>query len=79
MTPQGALANLPSHSTGSAVFRRLPGEVRVDVPAGQKSFVRWLVSMGLEERAVRAEMARGAGALPWSVHQRFALAAQAWG
>ncbi len=64
----------------SAVFRCSTGEVRIDVPARQRSFLRWLVSVGLQERAVRAEMARGeAASLPWDVRQRFALAAQAWG
>lgn len=63
----------------SSVFRASTGEVRIDVPAGQRSFFRWLASVGLQERAVRAEMARGTEWLPWGAKQRFALAAQAWG
>jgi len=55
------------------------GPVRIDVPSEHVGFRRWLVSLGLEEKAERVEMGRGAQRLPWQVAQRFALATQAWG
>jgi GNAT superfamily N-acetyltransferase len=55
-----------------------PGPVRIDVPAEQVGLRGWLQSLGLPDKGLRAEMARG-GALPWRVPQRFVLASQAWG
>ena len=57
---------------------RLPGPVRFDVPGEQRGFRNWLVGLGLVEKGVHLEMARG-GALPWRVPQRFGQATQAWG
>jgi hypothetical protein len=62
-----------------ALFAQATGPVRIDVPSEQLEFRNWLVSLGLEEKAERVEMARGAQRLPWQVTQRFALATQAWG
>jgi GNAT superfamily N-acetyltransferase len=62
-----------------ALFGTVRGPVRIDVPAEQVTFRRWLVGLGLVEQSTRAEMALGALRLPWQVPQRFALAAQAWG
>jgi GNAT superfamily N-acetyltransferase len=61
-----------------AIFSALPGVVRIDVPAEHTAFREWLAALGLPEKGVRPEMARG-GSLPWQVPQRFALATQAWG
>jgi GNAT superfamily N-acetyltransferase len=61
-----------------AIFRAVPGPVRLDVPGAQASFRRWLTELGLVEKGVHTEMARG-GALPWHVPARFCLATQAWG
>jgi hypothetical protein len=52
--------------------------MRFDVPAEQTEFRSWLTELGLVEKGVHSEMARG-GALPWHVPARFALATQAWG
>ncbi|HYP74567.1 MAG TPA: GNAT family N-acetyltransferase [Polyangiaceae bacterium] len=57
---------------------RLTGPVRFDVPGEQQQFRRWLQQLGLVEKGLHLEMARG-GALPWAVAQRFGLATQAWG
>jgi GNAT superfamily N-acetyltransferase len=63
----------------SSIFRAVARPVRIDVPAEQETFRKWLRSVGLEELGSRPEMARGAPRLPWQVPQRFALATQAWG
>jgi GNAT superfamily N-acetyltransferase len=60
------------------LFMRLNGPVRLDVPGEQRAFRAWLQQLGLVEKGVHLEMARG-GALPWQVPQRFAQATQAWG
>jgi len=52
--------------------------VRLDVPGEQVEFRAWLTGLGLLEKGVHTEMARG-GALPWQVPARFCLATQAWG
>jgi hypothetical protein len=52
--------------------------VRIDVPVEHVGFRSWLVTLGLQERAQRVEMARSKR-VPWQVPQRFALATQAWG
>ena len=62
-----------------ALLAAASGPVRIDVPSEQVEFRKWLVSLGLEEKAERVEMGRGARRLPWQVAQRFALATQAWG
>lgn len=62
----------------SAIFSACRGPMRIDVPAQHIAFRQWLASLGLPEKGVRAEMARG-GALPWQVPERFALATAAWG
>jgi GNAT superfamily N-acetyltransferase len=62
-----------------ALFAAASGPVRIDVPSEHVGFRRWLVSLGLEEKAERVEMGRRAQRLPWQVAQRFALATQAWG
>ncbi|HEY4102861.1 MAG TPA: GNAT family N-acetyltransferase [Polyangiaceae bacterium] len=61
-----------------AVCTAISGPIRLDVPASQSTFRAWLSELGLAEKGVRAEMARG-GPLPWQVPERFALATQAWG
>ena len=61
-----------------SIFRAVAGPVRVDVPAQRSAFRAWLLGLGLVEKGVNVEMARG-GALPWDVPQRFALATQAFG
>jgi GNAT superfamily N-acetyltransferase len=61
-----------------SIFRAVGGPVRVDVPAERGAFRAWLLDLGLVEKGVNVEMARGGG-LPWNVPQRFALATQAWG
>ena len=61
-----------------ALFHAIGGPVRLDVPGSQQHFREWLVSLGLVEKGVHVEMARG-GALPWQVPERFGLATQAWG
>jgi GNAT superfamily N-acetyltransferase len=61
-----------------AVLARNTGPVRIDVPAEQAGLRGWLQSLGVPDKGLRAEMARG-GALPWRVPQRFVLASQAWG
>ena len=61
-----------------SIFRALGGPVRVDVPAEQSAFRAWLLGLGLVEKGVNVEMARG-GVLPWNTPQRLALATQAWG
>jgi len=61
-----------------SIFRALGGPVRVDVPAERSEFRAWLQGLGLVEKGVNVEMARG-GKLPWNVPERFALATQAWG
>jgi len=61
-----------------AVFAQISGEVRIDVPTTHASFRAWLAEIGLPEKGVRPEMARG-GTLPWRVPQRFALSTAAWG
>jgi GNAT superfamily N-acetyltransferase len=58
--------------------RELEDAVRIDVPAEQTDFRRWLRGLGLREQGTRVEMARG-GELPWRVPARFALATQPWG
>lgn len=68
-----------ARSLFSALSRAVAGPLRIDVPLEQTSFRSWLVGLGLQERAQRFEMARGAARSPWQVRQRFALAAQAWG
>lgn len=62
-----------------ALLAAATGPVRIDVPSEHVAFRNWLVSLGLEEKAERVEMGRGAQRLPWQVAQRFALATQAWG
>lgn len=62
-----------------ALFATAEGPVRIDVPREHVAFRSWLVSLGLQEKAERVEMGRGAGRLPWQAPQRFALATQAWG
>ncbi len=62
-----------------SLFSAVSRPVRIDVPGEQNTFRAWLRSLGLRELGVRAEMARGAGRLPWQVSERFALIAQAWG
>ena len=61
-----------------AIISALPGPVRIDVPGGRTAFRAWLRGLGMPEKGVRPEMARG-GSLPWQVPERFALATQAWG
>jgi GNAT superfamily N-acetyltransferase len=61
-----------------AIFRAVPGPMRLDVPGEQAEFRSWLTELGLVEKGVHTEMARG-GALPWHVPARFGLATQAWG
>jgi hypothetical protein len=61
------------------LLRTAAGPVRIDVPVEHVAFRSWLLTLGLEERARRVEMARGSQRLPWPVPQRFALATQAWG
>jgi GNAT superfamily N-acetyltransferase len=61
-----------------SIFRALGGPVRIDVPAAHSAFRAWLLGLGLVEKGVNVEMARG-GALHWNTPQRFALATQAWG
>ncbi|HEY5376965.1 MAG TPA: hypothetical protein VIK01_24960 [Polyangiaceae bacterium] len=61
-----------------SIFRAVGGPVRVDVPAEQRAFRAWLLGLGLVEKGVNVEMARG-GALHWNTPRRFALATQAWG
>jgi GNAT superfamily N-acetyltransferase len=61
-----------------ALLCAIGGPVRLDVPGNQQHFRDWLVSLGLVEKGVHCEMARG-GALPWQVPERFGLATQAWG
>jgi GNAT superfamily N-acetyltransferase len=68
-----------ARAIASALFRAANRPVRIDVPAEQTSFRAWLRELGLRELGARAEMARGAGRLPWQVPERFALIAQAWG
>jgi hypothetical protein len=63
----------------SALSRSIPGPARIDVPAEQRGFRRWLEAHGFREQSVRTEMALGTQQLPWQVPERFALAAQAWG
>lgn len=62
-----------------ALLSAAAGPVRIDVPREHVEFRNWLVALGLEEKAQRVEMGRGAGRLPWQAPQRFALATQAWG
>jgi GNAT superfamily N-acetyltransferase len=62
-----------------ALLASATGPVRIDVPSEHVAFRSWLVALGLEEKAERVEMGRGAQRLPWQVAQRFALATQAWG
>jgi GNAT superfamily N-acetyltransferase len=57
---------------------RVPGPVRFDVPGEQRGFRAWLQGLGLVEKGLHLEMARG-GVLPWCVPERFAQATQAWG
>jgi len=54
------------------------GPVRLDVPGEHRAFRDWLRGLGLVERGVHLEMARGR-VLPWRVSERFGLATQAWG
>jgi GNAT superfamily N-acetyltransferase len=61
-----------------AIFRSVPGPMRLDVPGERAEFRSWLTELGLLEKGVHTEMARG-GALPWQVSERFGLATQAWG
>jgi GNAT superfamily N-acetyltransferase len=61
-----------------SIFRAVAGPVRVDVPEACGTFRAWLLGLGLVEKGLNVEMARG-GALPWDVPQRFALATQAFG
>jgi GNAT superfamily N-acetyltransferase len=68
-----------ARSLASAVLCAQPGPVRVDVPAQQQGFRRWLAELGLRELGTRPEMARGISRLPWQAPERFALATQAWG
>jgi len=62
-----------------ALLASARGPVRIDVPSEHAELRAWLASLGLQERAERVEMGRGARRLPWQVAQRFALATQAWG
>jgi GNAT superfamily N-acetyltransferase len=62
-----------------AVFARLPGPIRIDVPLQQAALREWLVSLGLREHTLRVEMVSGGERAPWQVPERFALATQAWG
>lgn len=61
-----------------ALCSLLNGPIRVDVPAERHEFRAWLEELGLVEKGMHLEMARG-GSLPWHVPQRFGLATQAWG
>jgi len=63
----------------AALFARVSGPVRVDVPAQYQSLRSWIWGQGLREMSVRVEMAYGARRVPWQSAQRFALATQAWG
>jgi hypothetical protein len=76
--PISADAEATARELAMTIFRAAPGPVRVDVPAEQGAFRAWLQGLGLVEKGVNVEMARG-GKLPWNVPQRFALATQAWG
>jgi len=67
-----------ARSLAQAIFRAVPGPMRIDVPGEQTAFRNWLTDLGLAEKGVHTEMARG-GALPWHVPARFGLATQAWG
>jgi GNAT superfamily N-acetyltransferase len=62
-----------------AVFDRVPGPVRIDVPMQHAALRAWLVELGLHEHSSRVEMVSGADRTPWQVPERFALATQAWG
>jgi hypothetical protein len=62
-----------------ALLGAASGPVRIDVPVEHVAFRSWLLTLGLQERARRVEMARGSQRMPWQVPQRFALATQAWG
>jgi GNAT superfamily N-acetyltransferase len=62
-----------------AVFARVSGPARIDVPLSHSALREWLVGLGLREHSLRVEMACGAERTPWQVPQRFALATQAWG
>lgn len=62
-----------------AVFSRVPGAVRIDVPMQHTALRTWLVELGLHEHSLRVEMVSGAARTPWQVRERFALATQAWG
>ncbi|HEX3853114.1 MAG TPA: GNAT family N-acetyltransferase [Polyangiaceae bacterium] len=76
--PISAAEEPTARALAMAIFRAAPGPVRVDVPAQRSAFRAWLQGLGLIEKGVNVEMARG-GKLPWNVPQRFALATQAWG
>lgn len=67
-----------ARSLTRALCSTLSGPIRVDVPAERREFRTWLQELGLVEKGVHLEMARG-GSLPWNVPQRFGLATQAWG
>lgn len=77
--PLFAQSEADARALAMAAFRAAPGAVRIDVPGERHAFRAWLTGLGLVERLVSVEMARGATQLPWQVSQRFALAAQAWG
>jgi GNAT superfamily N-acetyltransferase len=67
-----------ARALSNALFLRLRGPVRFDVPGEQQAFRFWLEERGLVEKGVHLEMSRG-GAPPWYVPERFGLATQAWG
>ena len=62
-----------------AMFARVSGPTRIDVPLQHSALREWLVGLGLREQSLRVEMASGAKQVPWQVAERFALATQAWG
>jgi GNAT superfamily N-acetyltransferase len=62
-----------------ALLASTRGPFRIDVPFERASFRGWLAEVGLRERAVRLEMARGSARMPWQCRERYALATQAWG
>jgi GNAT superfamily N-acetyltransferase len=68
-----------ARALAAALLSAAVGPVRIDVPVEHVAFRQWLRASGLRGQAVRVEMARGVGRMPWQVAQRFALATQAWG
>ncbi|MES1174308.1 MAG: GNAT family N-acetyltransferase [Myxococcales bacterium] len=78
LAPIIAVDEPTARALARAIFRALPGPMRLDIPGERAEFRRWLSELGVLEKGVHTEMARG-GSLPWNVPARFALATQAWG